>query len=749
MRIASCWKSSLLALLIASSSWAAETVRLEGTLRERGTRTPLGGVNVFVLPHKLKASTDAEGKFAIDAVPAGPFQWVVNFSGYERLEQDDDTAKPEPRLLYLERKSYDVYETTIYDKEQKRDDSTKTLRYSQFAKIAGSGGDPVKAVQNLPGVNRVAGFGSQVVIQGSAPRDTRYTIDGHEVPIIFHFGGLSSVVLPEALDRVDYLSAGYGPEYGRALGGLVGVWSKQPRKDRLGGFGYFDIFNAGGMVEGPVGSNSRFLAGFRQSYIGAVLKAAFKDNKDFNLTAAPDFRDQVALFETELSPIDTFKILGVGSQDQFRFVLEEPADSDPSIRGAFRLSSAFFRLIPQLTHKHGEGTVSRWSLGMGRDWIRTEIGSDYFRISAWTLTARGELERKMSDSWTSIWGFDNRYRWSKAELQVPTFFSEGGVSNPVSSSETRATTVSPRFRDVSLWWRNTLHAPDSPLTLQPSARVDWMSQTRELLPVPRLAARYALDESMSLRSAGGIYYQPPQEGETDATFGNPEVDAPRAWHLAAGVEKDFRAGSSRGFILSGGGFYRYFDRLVIPSTTVRPDGTPENYNNDGKGRAFGAEALLRLEAAPWTGWLSYTISQSTRWNPRQGQFVFAYDQTHLITAIASVELGSNWRISSRVRYVTGNPSTPVTGGVFDADNDVYIPIRGPLNSERLSPFFQTDIRVDKRWIYDRWILSLYLDIQNVTNRGNIEAVQYSYDFTQRSQVTGLPILPTFGIRGDF
>jgi hypothetical protein len=267
--------------------------------------------------------------------------------------------------------------------------------------------------------------------------------------------------------------------------------------------------------------------------------------------------------------------------------------------------------------------------------------------------------------------------------------------------------------------------------------------------VPRLAGRYELEPSLALRAAGGIYYQPPTEGESDPTFGNPDLSSPRAWHLAAGAEKDFRGGSSRGFILSGGGFFRYFDRLVVPSTALDSQGSPENYDNSGKGRAFGGEMLLRLEAAPWNGWISYTISQSTRWNPSTGMYAFEYDQTHLVTGVASVELGNNWRFSGRVRYVTGNPATPVTGSIFDSDNDVYIPVRGPLNSVRLEPFFQADVRFDKRWIYDKWILSLYLDIQNVTNRKNSEAMQYSYDYRSSQVVSGLPFLPTFGLRGDF
>jgi hypothetical protein len=99
--------------------------------------------------------------------------------------------------------------------------------------------------------------------------------------------------------------------------------------------------------------------------------------------------------------------------------------------------------------------------------------------------------------------------------------------------------------------------------------------------------------------------------------------------------------------------------------------------------------------------------------------------------------------------VTGNPLTPITGGIFDSDNDVYIPVRGHYFSTRLSPFFQWDVRLDKKWIYDTWILSLYLDIQNATNRMNTENLVYSTDYSQSAKASGLPLVPIFGLQGEF
>ena len=99
--------------------------------------------------------------------------------------------------------------------------------------------------------------------------------------------------------------------------------------------------------------------------------------------------------------------------------------------------------------------------------------------------------------------------------------------------------------------------------------------------------------------------------------------------------------------------------------------------------------------------------------------------------------------------MTGVPFTPVNGGTYDSDNDVFIPSAGSIYSQRFDAFKQLDIRIDRKYIYEKWILTAYLDIQNITNSLNSQNIEYSYDYSQSKKVRGLPILPTFGLKGEF
>src|SRR5262249_6234289 len=98
----------------------------------------------------------------------------------------------------------------------------------------------------------------------------------------------------------------------------------------------------------------------------------------------------------------------------------------------------------------------------------------------------------------------------------------------------------------------------------------------------------------------------------------------------------------------------------------------------------------------------------------------------------------------------GNLYTPNVYGYYDENAGTYLaqadypPYRG-----RFPIFHQLDIRIDKTWKFSSWQLAAYADIQNVYNQANSEGVSYNYNYTQRTFASGLPFLPSLGIRGEF
>ena len=290
--------------------------------------------------------------------------------------------------------------------------------------------------------------------------------------------------------------------------------------------------------------------------------------------------------------------------------------------------------------------------------------------------------------------------------------------------------------------------PNARTQVVTGVRLDYGRWTGRFDVSPRINARYAVEPSFpktTLKGGTGLFHQGPDLFDILLSDDETELRSQRAWQNSLGVEQQV----TQNVTTSLEGFLYLLDDLVSRSPDA--DGIVR-YNNYGTGRIFGAEAMLRYEAHPrFFGWLSYTLSRSERtWAPGQPSELFYLDQTHILTVLGSYDLGRGWEFGARFRYVTGNLYTPCLGSLYSSTSTSYLCVSGPTNSERLPPFHQLDIRVDKRWKFPGWTLSAYLDLINAYNRVNPDFISYSYDYSRsRPETASLPIVPSVGMRAEF
>jgi hypothetical protein len=732
----------ILSLLLSFNLFAQVTGTVQGVLLEKGTRKPLKDVSVFILPHKLKAVTSAKGEYLFENVPVGECTLIINLTGYEKYEQNQKCELSNKETIYLEKKFYTSFETTVTAKVNKRDDQAQSLTQEEFLKAPGSfGGDPVRAAQNLPGV-AASGASAQIIVQGASPDDTGYVINGHRVPLVFHFGGLSSVIIPEAVERVDLLPSGYGPEYSRAIGGIIGLTTKAPKDDRIHGMAYIDLLNAGGLIEGPIDEKSSFLVGGRYSYIGQVLQKVAEENEDFELTAAPTYYDFTSIYRRQLNDNNEFKTTFIASKDELELILNKPANNDPSLRGGFYNRTEFFRLIPQLTTQLNAKNRMDNSVAIGRDNLLVNISGRYLDVNSLVISQRSELVTEWKPTYKTYIGLDNQWSDSTVGVNLPTRYSVGGISTPFGVGEERKFVSEGSETLLGAYLRQEIKtSEDSKWTYLPNLRLDHFTINQDTQVQPRFQIRYQWDPSLLLRGSIGKYVQEPQPQESARNYGNPNVSSPYAIHYTTGFTKDFREGSTQGLELTNNYFYKELKDLIYPDVQTR-------YENSGTGTIIGGEVQAKYRKNEWSSQIVYTYLKSRRHVPGFGTQPSDFDQTHNLNLIGAYNL-QRWTFSGRFRFVTGLPYTPVNGGTYDSDNDVYIPNAGTIYSQRFDAFKQLDIRIDRKYIFKTWILTAYVDIQNITNSKNSQNIEYSYDYTQKKKVRGLPILPTFGIKGEF
>ncbi len=728
---------------------AEQPVVLEGRVVERGTRSPVAGATVEA--EGVSVETGADGRFALRGVAPGVVvvrvaspehaSFVVN----EKLEQ----GKVRVVEYRISRRHYDPYEAVVRGDRERTEVTVRTLTTEEVRTIPGTQGDTLKVIQTLPGVAR-SPFGiGLLIVRGSEPNETVVYVDGVPIPQLFHFGGLTSTVNADVVEALDFFPGNYASRFGRGLGGAVELRTREPKREWHGA-AQIDLFDGRLEIEGPVGKGSAYAA-LRRSWIDAVLAVALpRINPDAanDLRVAPRYYD----WQTKL----TYPVLGglgsvfaYGSDDKLEFVRAADAPGRPS----FYLSTVFWRI--GVSHRLPLGAATNeLVLAAGRNSFDVLSGDSFGLLTeVASITLRDRLSYRLSPQLRLEAGVDTLANRLSFSVYAPPVESPGSVSDPFSDQPTTVGETGDGWWLSPAAWVEADWRALPRLRLVGGLRVDAEERfgVTKAWVDPRASAFYDLVPGTTLVAAAGLFGSAPDPEETSRVFGNPDLAAERGLHLSLGVRRDLPWSSK----VELTGYYKELWSLVVATRAVDPDGRLLKLSNGGHGETIGLELLARREFAQGLfGWISWTWSRSLRQDdptdPRYPQWrLFGLDQTHVVALVLSYRLPREWIVGTRVRAVSGNPYTPFVGAILDADTGRWQCIPGAPLSRRLPGFFQADARVDKRWVFESWMFSMYLDVQNVTNRENAEFRFRNFDCSQTVIVPSIPVFPSLGFRAEW
>ncbi|WP_129347020.1 TonB-dependent receptor domain-containing protein [Sorangium cellulosum] len=712
-----------------------------------------------------EVTTDEGGAFAFVDLPPGRYQVTVAAPGFEPLSVEEEIAAGEQtEVKYRLLPRGEGLEVTVRGERPPREVTKRTIEQREINRIPGTNGDALRSLQNLPGVARPPTLAGLLLVRGSGPQDTQTFVDGTQVPLIYHFGGLSSVVPTEMLEKIDFYPGNFSARYGRVQGGIVDVGLRSPSEDgELHGLVQMDLIDARFLLEGrvPYLEQVRFAIAGRRSYIGEsfgpVLEAA-----GAGVTQAPVYHDYQILLEGEPTPSSRLRLVFFGSDDALEVLLGEPAPNEPALAGNVGLHTSFQRLQVRYDHELTDKDRLDGALALARDDFDFGIGAIFFKVGLSSLSGRLEYSRRLSKGVGLNAGLDVFGGLYAVSFRGPGPGRPGEPRNqPFSTRTLQEISREGSFLYPAAYAELEL-APTARAKIVPGLRLDYQDLNQQATVSPRVNGRVDVVEGFprtTVKGGVGVFHQPPQFQEVIPPLGNPGLKSTRALHYAVGVEQEL----TRNIEASAEGFYKQLDELIVGVT--RPASVQLDYQNVGSGRVVGGEFLLKYKPDDrFFGWAAYTLSRSTRVpEPGEAERLVSFDQTHILTVLGSYRLGGGWELGARFRLVSGNLITPNvcnvheqscdpyrTNALFHAPTGTYtpIPFSGP-SSERLPMFHQLDVRLDKTWKFKSWRLSGYLDVQNVYNNANSEAIQYNHNYTARQYVTGLPILPSIGVRGEF
>jgi hypothetical protein len=736
----------LLAVAIASVQPAEAAPRLlHGVIVNELTGDPVEGASIS--SKHVTVTSGSDGSFTV-ALATDDTELLVAAPGYalrrveigsravvrialtalhERIEITGEAPRPRRR----------GHRPSHLDEEDRPAAQAYHIMPEDLRVLPGTGNDALRAAQVLPGIARLPFSFGGVVLRGAAPRDSAVFLDGIEVPIAFHFGGVTAFYPSGMLDELEVRNSGIDAAYGRASGGMISLTSREPRTDRWHTGGAVGLLDSALFAEGPTHGGG-VLVGIRRSY--------------FDLVAAP--------FAGEHTPTPSYwdaQVRGSFGSPTLRgriapmmfLALDNMTRTSPgrdSFENEIDLTSFFIRFAAPYDRIWGPTTlrVVPW-LGANRLSFRSRVNGvvQRFQRPVFPGGVRSELSRETG--WGDVRGGLDLQGGHLTHLQ-----SGLGHSGDILVQRNGETTID--WADLAAWAETRIDLQR--LSVKPGLRVERYGLTGEGVIDPRLSLTLQLTDSLRLRETVGRYHQPPTPGDLDPNGGNPRLRSSYSDAASLGVDGSFDggwSGSLTGYVASGhdlgvrlqddmmdfktfGGLGPTFSLLLEKQL-----GLAFYRENHGRARNYGVELLVRRQTERWRGLVAYTLSKALRhdgpssslgWRP------FELDQRHKLDAAGSMSLGA-WRVGARVNVVTGLPYSPTAGPSPAPERD--------LRAGRLPTYFRLDVRVDRLWHRCWGTIDLYFDIQNATNRRNVEGREPNELLTGDDDIRGLPIVPFIGV----
>jgi hypothetical protein len=756
----------------AESAPVAKRGILFGRVIEEGSGLPVvgtvaaGGATVVILD---------DGSFALD-LPAGRHR--VTIGGPEHVSIVMSELIPEGgavEVTYrLSRHSWDE-EVIVYGEETREEVTRRVFTAEELRLVPGSFGDPIRAIQSLPGVARPVTIEGDIVVRGAEALNTGTYVDEVPIPYLFHFFVGRSIINPALLDDVEFYAGGMPTRFGDVTQAVVNVRTLDTAPEP-GWHGRVsaDLLDFAVSAEGRINRHWTWQGGYRVSWIGGLLSAGVRTYalvKGFGDTRPPwatvAYWDWLSRASWENGE-DRIVLTGFGARDAFVFhppMYDQDGDGRPDPPplpddlpyDPYRLmDSGFHRVHLRWDHDEGARERSTW-VAAGPDFEANLLqgigvlseGIEAGKLTGWTIVGKHRDRIPIDPDDTAMVGAD--------ALVVPVTIEDytqlDENNDPASTSEVRTS--------VGLWgeWQRDL----GDLWIAPGLRggVHAFNDRIEVQPEPRLTVRRTLDDRWTATGFVGRFSQVPPADRYAVGIGNPDLEIMTAWQATSGVEGRWPSGVEVDLSVYGS----RTENLVVKDIAVEmqpvldfdPDSGGYSYVEHSMvvaeyrpvvGYAYGFEGMLRARpAAGWFGWVALTVGKAIRVDEgvvRPGD----HDIPFQLTVVGATDLPRDFRASGRIRATSGYPYTPIHG-VYLVDEDHWHGLEGEENAERLPWFRQLDLRVDRTWTKPRARWTAYADVYNVLNTKNYFLASYDPTFRELERQIWVPIIPAIGLEVEY
>lgn len=694
------------------------------------------------------------GNVQIGNLSAGTYSFTITAPGYAAGSLNDISVVPNQNLTFSvglsEQREKNIQEIVIskrmYKTTAESPVSLRNITSEEVQKNAGSNRDVSKALLSLPGVGTTATFRNDLFIRGGSSAEKRFYIDGIEVPVINHFqtqgasGGPKGIITIDFVKDIDFYSGAFPAKRSGTLSSLMEFNLKQARKDKIGYKGVIGFDDLQLMADGPLSRDQSWsgLFSIRRSNLQFLFKL-------MGVPFLPSYTDATFKVQKKYNSGDELYFIGLGAKDNFKFN-DKPNETLYNLTLIERLPVA-----PQWNYTIGAGYRhltgnGNWLFTWSRNMLDNRATKYYRNIENPENLLLDYQSREMENKLRA----DRSFHLGTLQMGTGANVSFSDYTNNTFSKnviqtgpiEDRYSSELSVFQYGAYLQGNTKLA-NGKVELAAGVRTDAANYSEDTSnPLkqisPRISLKYRFTERLAFSANSGIYYMLPSYTALGFRIDNNLVNKNtlryiRNMQAVAGLEYN----GQNNLRITAEGYYKKYNRYPfslrnqISLANLGGDfgvvGT-EPLDSRGKGEAYGFEFLAQKRTLnDFYGIASYTFGYS-RFSDALGIMVpSSWDSRHILSLTAGKYLAKKWNVGTRFRLQSGFPQTPYNMNLTPLVN-VWNIANGPvydyrlLNTERGNLVHQLDIRAEKKWIFNKWQLTLYMDVVNVYGSKNPSAL---------------------------
>lgn len=785
--------STLLFTLIFANI-SAQTGKIEGKVFDAVNNEPLPFVNVIVEGTTIGATTDFDGHFIITGLKPGFVRLSASFIGYQ-TSISEDIQVTNAKIAYTEIKMQPadakleevVVKASPFKKREEAPVSMNNIGLQEIETNPGSNRDISKVIQSMPGVGSTVSFRNDIIIRGGGPNESRFYIDEVEVPNINHFatqgssGGPVGIINADFIRSVDFYSGAFPANKGNALSAVFDFSQKEGNKEKLKFRGSIGASEMSLTLDGPMGERSSFIFSARQSYLQFLFDA-------IGLPFLPTFNDFQLKSRTQIDPKNEITIVGLGAIDKFKLNLgiENPDETQQYILNYLPVNEQW---------NYALGVVYKHYRDNGYQTV--VLSRNMLNNTSYKYPDNNEELQKIQDyksqEMENKFRFENTYRFGSYKVSYGLNTEYAKYNNDTyrlvyANGDQIDLRYDSDFKMFKWGVYGQASKPFGNLLVSLGVRMDANNYSGSMNNMfeqfsPRLSLSYAITDKVNINANTGRYFQLPAYTtlgyKENGEFINKNNDLKyiQADHLIAGL--DYQPTLNTKFSVEG--FYKKYsqypfsvDKQISIANLGGDFGVigDEEVTSTSEGRAYGAEFLGRVRSGKGFSMIAAYTWVRSEFKDLNGEYKpSSWDNRHIFTITTTKQFKNNWIAGFKWRYLGGLPYTPydldlsATKAYWDTKGLPYIDYNR-LNEERLNPFHQLDVRVDKKFFFKKWSLMLYVDIQNLYNFKSKNPDYYTtqtnadgeYIFTDETEtkyklkalenISGT-VLPTLGIMFEF